>query len=73
MKNLICERNSKKMATKQTNSIAHLQPTVCLILRMAAIIWTIHAICPSMTDSSAKSPEAGNLDLACKVLTLSLF
>jgi hypothetical protein len=65
IKKLIYGRNSTKMGTKQTNSIAHLQPTVCLILRMAAIMWTIHAICPSMTESSATSPGAGNLDLAC--------
>jgi hypothetical protein len=29
---------------------------------MAAIMWTIHAICPSIIESLSASPGAGNLD-----------
>jgi hypothetical protein len=32
---------------------------------MAAIMWTIHAICPSITESLSASPGAGTLDVSC--------
>lgn len=49
---------------RQHKTFTYLQPVVCLILRMAAIIWTIHASCPSITESSSTSPGAVDLALS---------
>lgn len=54
----------KSWVQQEGEKLSYLQPELCLILRTAAIIWTIHASCPSIKETSLASPPIGSLALS---------